>query len=128
MIVRNRQFAGMQSFRDREFARNIIGKLKAEYPSREELADEENLHPRVLGLITQARGHGFTTDRELRAFIALDLLVAEKWVEFPRISEILNNSSLDEASRLEYVLFNLEEEEWVAIRQWSRTRVLADGS
>ena len=117
--IRSQQLASMQRCRDEEFAEQLLAMLRTEYSERGDVWQRKKLLQSVLGYLAKARRYGLTTDRELRAFVSLQLFVREGWDEFPPIAEILRNTNFDAGSRLEHVLFGLDEEDWLAVKAWT---------
>jgi hypothetical protein len=122
LIISNRQLAVLQRHRTEAFAVVLLGELRADNPAHPALAERPGLLVAVLGYLDTALSCGLSTARELRAYVALHLFVAEGWDEFPPIAGMLRTSAGTVGTSFDRIVRLLDEEDWQGVKAWREMR------
>jgi hypothetical protein len=124
LTIKSAQLEALAEARERAFCNAIIKELKAVHAHRTLVWERPDLEQAALFTLRRATRIGLTAERDIRAFIALDLLIAPGWDSFPPLAKILAETRLTPEARMEHIVTRISPEEWDAVAAW---RAQAEG-
>jgi hypothetical protein len=120
LTVTNEQFQAMRQARTERYARDLLTRLHIDYPELIPSVENRGELELVCSYLSRARSMGFTSDRDLRAFVLLKFAVSRQWEEFPAIVKLLGRARLSGTNGIAVILRALDTEDWHIVRKWSR--------
>jgi hypothetical protein len=94
------------------FVDSIIEFLDQESPELVEDVPRDSLREMVANGITRARSHGFHTDEDLMAFVAVMFEIAPNFDEHPEILRALRDETVPLEERFDAIFDTVSQEAW----------------
>ncbi len=112
MKINKEQFDHFLQHNEPAFIKTIVQHLQTESPELVDEISDEGLSEMVGNGLIRARSHGFHTDEDLMAFVAVMFEIAPNFDEQPDIQRVLSDSSIPLTNRFNALFDESLDQAW----------------